>query len=217
MDKEKFRNLATQIDYELFLGVDLAGSEKRNTGISFVENNTIVTYIIRNEKELFEIMQKFQFIYIDAPLTLPHGRSSLEVRNEHHFRECDLLLRKKGIKFFPITLGPMRMLTQRGMRLRERLSKLGKEVYEVFPGAFYDVFGVKRKDRDNIQTLYKTLSGFFGLSLKVDYPSQDELDAIACLFTGFFHKLNLAECLTGVDGTIVIPGTFLKELLGIRF
>jgi predicted nuclease with RNAse H fold len=213
MDKEKFRNLATQIDYELFLGVDLAGSEKRNTGISFVENNTIVTCIIRNEKELFEIMQKFQFIYIDAPLTLPHGRSSLEVRNEHHFRECDLLLRKRGIKFFPITLGPMRMLTQRGMRLRERLSKLGKEVYEVFPGAFYDVFGVKRKDRDNIQTLYKTLSGFFGLSLKVDYPSQDELDAIACLFTGFFHKLNLAECLTGVDGTIIIPAFKVKKLL----
>jgi len=211
MDKEKFRNLAIQIDYELFLGVDLAGSEKRNTGISFVENNSIVTCIIRNEKELFEIMQKFQFIYIDAPLTLPHGRSSLEVRNEHHFRECDLLLRKRGIKFFPITLGPMRMLTQRGMRLRERLSKLGKEVYEVFPGAFYDVFGVKRKDRDNIQALYKTLSSFFGLSLKVDYPSQDELDAIACLFTGFFHKLNLAECLTGIDGTIIIPALKVKK------
>jgi len=217
MDKEKFRNLAAQIDYKLFLGVDLAGSEKRNTGIAFVENNSIVTFILRNEKELFEIMQKFQFIYIDAPLTLPHGRTSLEVRNEHHFRECDLLLRKRGIKFFPITLGPMRMLTQRGMRLRERLSKLGKEVYEVFPGAFYDVFGVKRKDRDSIQVLYKTLSFFFGLSLKVDYPSQDELDAIACLFTGFFHKLNLAEFLTGIDGTIVIPGTFLKELLGIGF
>lgn len=213
MDKEKFRNLATQIDYELFLGVDLAGSEKRNTGISFVENNTIVTFALRNEKELLEIMQKFQFIYIDAPLTLPHGRTSLEVRSEHHFRECDLLLRKRGIKFFPITLGPMRMLTQRGMRLRERLSKLSKEVYEVFPGAFYDVFGVKRKDRETIQALYKTLSGFFGLSLKVDYPSQDELDAIACLFTGFFHKLNLAECLTGVDGTIIIPALKVKKLL----
>jgi predicted nuclease with RNAse H fold len=49
---------------------------------------------------MLEIMQKFQFIYIDAPLTLPHGRNSLEVRNEHHFRECDLLLRKRGIKFF---------------------------------------------------------------------------------------------------------------------
>jgi len=213
MDKGKFRNLAAQIDYELFLGVDLAGSEKRNTGISYVENNSIETCIVRNEKELFVIMQKFQFIYVDAPLTLPHGRTSLEVRNEHHFRECDLLLRKKGIKFFPITLGPMRMLTQRGIRLREMLSKLGKEVYEVFPGAFYDVFGVKRKDRNTIQALFKTLSGFFGLSLKVDHPSQDELDAIACLFTGFFHKLNLAECLTGIDGTIIIPALEVKELL----
>ncbi len=213
MDKGKFRNLAAQIDYELFLGVDLAGSEKRNTGISYVENNSIETCIVRNEKELFVIMQKFQFIYVDAPLTLPHGRNSLEVRNEHHFRECDLLLRKKGIKFFPITLGPMRMLTQRGIRLREMLSKLGKEVYEVFPGAFYDVFGVKRKDRNTIQALFKTLSGFFGLSLKVNHPSQDELDAIACLFTGFFHKLNLAECLTGIDGTIIIPALEVKELL----
>jgi len=33
------------------------------------------------------------------------------------------------------------------------------------------------------------------------------------LFTGFFHKLNLAECLTGIDGTIIIPALEVKELL----
>src|SRR5262245_49775550 len=74
---------------------------------------------------------------IDAPLFLPLGRCCL--RNDCtcartiHFRECDLELRRRGIRFFPITLGPMRQLTERGMKLAQILSKMGHTVLETYP------------------------------------------------------------------------------------
>jgi len=215
MDKKTFRSLAKDLDFSACVGVDLAGSEKRNTGVAFVDNNSILTFIIKSNDELFEFKSKFKFFYIDAPLSLPKGRDSLEVRNERHFRECDLLLKQRGIKFFPATLGPMRMLTQRAISIKEELEKSGKEVYEVFPGAFYDVFGVKRKDRASIHNLFLKLCELFGLCLKAENLSQDELDAIACLFTGLFHRMGLAEPLTGDDGTIIIPEKKVKNFLNL--
>jgi len=60
-------------------------------------------------------------IAIDAPLNLPPGRKSLDDKNGEHFRPCDRELQKRGIRFFPITLGPMRSLTQRGIDLKKKI------------------------------------------------------------------------------------------------
>ncbi|HSQ48976.1 MAG TPA: hypothetical protein VLL96_04760, partial [Candidatus Deferrimicrobiaceae bacterium] len=57
-------------------------------------------------------------IAIDAPLYLPPGRVSLDERNAPHLCQSDRALLKLGIKLFPPTLGPMRKLTARGIRLR---------------------------------------------------------------------------------------------------
>ena len=47
---------------------------------------------------------------MDAPLFLPAGRCCLRndctCPKDIHFRQCDLDLRRRHIKFFPITLGP---------------------------------------------------------------------------------------------------------------
>jgi len=60
-------------------------------------------------------------VAIDAPLSLPTGRKSIEQKTGVHLRECDKELLKRGIKFFPVTLGPMRKLTSRGITLRRIL------------------------------------------------------------------------------------------------
>ena len=62
-----------------------------------------------------------QIIGIDAPLSLPPGRKSLDDNNGIHLRECDKELTKRKIRFFPITLGLMRMLTLRGISLKKSL------------------------------------------------------------------------------------------------
>ena len=143
----------------LTLGLDLAGSEKRDTGLCLLHNKKIILVgVVHSNSEILTFVNTYKpdIIAIDAPLTLPKGRASIEIKNNKHFRICDLKLKKLGIKFFPITLGPMRKLTSRGMKLKKILSKKYK-VIEVYPGAAYDIYNVKRKDYAAIRKLLKNL------------------------------------------------------------
>jgi predicted nuclease with RNAse H fold len=133
-------------------------------------------------------------------LAIKKGRANLHEMGPH-FRTCDLMLRERGIKFFPVSLGPMRLLTERGIRLKTVMEGWGKVVYEVFPGAFYDVMGVGRKDKKAILELYRRL----GFNLEERKYTKDEIDAIACLLTGIMFLERRAELLAGEDGAIIIP------------
>ena len=75
---------------------------------------------VYTDKEIIEqtLQSSPKLVAIDAPLYLPPGRTSLEDENGPHLRESDRELLKMGIKIFPATLGPMRKLTARGIRLR---------------------------------------------------------------------------------------------------
>jgi len=183
------------------LGIDLAGSDKRNTGIAFKYNGKIVTTIVKTDEEILSICENFNYIFIDAPLSLPEGKENIENRDGKHYRECDQMLRKMNIKFFPITLGPMRMLTSRGIKLYGKLLKKNKKVYEVFPGAFYDIMGISRKNKNEIIRFYEKLN----IKIEKNKCSLDELDAIACFLTGFMFLNKKATLLKGKDGCIIIP------------
>ncbi len=185
----------------MILGLDLAGSEKRDTGFAFFKDRKIVSGAVKKDDEIFSLIENFVHIFIDAPLSLPKGREDIEDRSGPHFRECDLRLRAMGIRFFPITLGPMRMLTKRALRIKAYAQGRGKKVYEVFPGAFYDILGVGRKDKKAILELYRRL----GYELEKEDYTQDELDAIACLITGDLYMRGRAYELRGEDGVIIVP------------
>lgn len=161
------------------VGIDLAGSEKRETGICILDkklNAKVFTVfsdeeIVRNVKSV-----KPSVIAIDAPLALPKGRKSLSERSKHHLRKCDRELLEMGIKFFPVTLGPMRKLTRRGIKLKKILEKEGFKVIETYPGAAYDIFGIQRKDSR------KLVSGLRRQGIKGLSPlcSKHEVDAVTC-------------------------------------
>lgn len=186
------------------IGIDLAGSEKRNTGWAVLCNGKFHSGIVHSDAELLSLIGKYKTkkAIIDAPLTLPEGRKSIERRSTHHFRECDLLLRKEGIRFFPISLGPMRTLTKRGMELRKKLEKMKVKVYEGFPGASYDRFGIPRKDKKAIKKLLR----------KFRFPApdatQDELDALILLLTLNLKEKGKCKSFKGRDGEIIAPPTF---------
>ncbi len=185
----------------MIMGLDLAGSEKRDTGFCFLGRKTDVK-ILHTDKEILEEIRKCKpkLVAIDAPLSLPKGRRNIEDRKGPHFRKCDLELRRLGIRFFPITLGPMRMLTQRGMALKKKIQRLGPEVIEVYPGATYDVFGVKRKDRKQIASWLKKHG------IKTKAWTQDEFDAVACALTGRWYLHGKAKGIGDPkEGLIVIP------------
>jgi predicted nuclease with RNAse H fold len=152
------------------------------------------------------LIEKFKpdLIAIDAPLSLPKGRKSLDRREKIHFRECDKKLFEFGIKFFPITLGPMRMLTKRGIKLRKILEKKGYKVIEVYPGATQDILKIARKN----VSLKKLREGLerFGIKIEERELTHDELDAITAAFTGYLHLNGKSLSLgNSKEGIIVIP------------
>lgn len=194
----------------LFVGIDLAGSEKRRTGICFLdeEKNCWVKLVNTNDEILEEVRKasdKIRYVGIDAPLSLPAGRKDISSSGPH-FRKCDLELRKLGIRFFPVSLGPMRMLLKRGLDLKKAIQTMRQDliVVEVFPGALYDVFGIPRKSKDKIASFFKSR----GIKME-DLSSeltQDELDSIACAYTVYlFHFKKAREIGDKKEGTIVIP------------
>lgn len=186
------------------LGIDLAGSEKRNSGYCILRDDGARFGILRSDKEIVSLVEKEKpdIVAIDAPLSLPEGRRRIEEKNEKHFRECDVMLREMGIKFFPITIGPMRMLTKRGIELKNKIRKVNKKIkiIEVFPGATYDVYGVGRKNKEEIVGWAKK----FSVDVR-NAKTQDELDAIACAITGKLYSQGKAILLDGKDGAIAIP------------
>jgi predicted nuclease with RNAse H fold len=143
-------------------------------------------------------------IAVDAPLNLPPGRKTLDERTGEHFRPCDRELLKRGIRFFPITLGPMRYLTLRGIRLKEVLIQRGYEVIEIYPGAAQDIWRILRKQGG----LPKLRRGLEKLGLKglAKNMNGDELDAVTGALVGRLYLKGQAEVLGNSDeGAIVLP------------
>lgn len=142
-------------------------------------------------------------VAIDAPLSLPEGRKSIEQRTNIHLRECDRELLRRGIKFFPITLGPMRKLTLRGMRLRTILESQHFKVIEVYPGGAQDVLKIPRKQKG----LGKLKEGLENLGIEglADRMSNHELDAVTCAYVGKLYLEGKAAIYGTSEQTIIMP------------
>lgn len=138
---------------------------------------------------------------IDAPLSLPPGRTTIHDRAGEHFRECDLELRRRGIRFFPVTLGPMRMLTERGLAIKAEIERLGYRAVECYPGGAQDLWGIPRQRRD-LRGLRRGLEklGVAGLS---DAATGDELDAATAALVGRCFLLGRGEMLGGPEGILM--------------
>ena len=172
------------------VGIDLAGSPRRDTGFCAMDMKLrCSTSVLHTDEEILAATLEVspRVVSIDAPLFLPKGRMRIEDRGPPHFRECDKELLKMKIRFFPISLGPMRMLTSRGMALRAALEEKGTEVIESFPGAIQDLLGMPRKQA-GLESLAKALEEY-GVSMAKgkDPPNGDELDAATSALVGVLY------------------------------
>lgn len=197
------------------IGIDLAGSTTRPTGFCLVDGNKVFVEILYSDRDIVEKVIKIrpELVAIDAPLSLLPGRGWLEDKNGVHFRPCDLELRKRGLKFFPITLGPMRMLTERGIRLKRQLEKEGIRVVEIYPGGAQDIWKLPRarRDREKLQNgLMFMLRNEFKLNLASNREpgekfSPDELDALTAALVGFLYIKGEAEIYGTEPWVIIMP------------
>ena len=188
------------------LGIDLAGKPENPTGISIL-NVSDDLKILDIKFDIFyedeEILKKTDMISpslitIDAPLSLPKGRCCLSKdcscsKLGGHFREAEREIRKYG-SVLPLTFRGMRMLTERGIGLSNRLK--GKyKVIEVHPRTVQKVLG--------FDDLYRDLSKYFKLH---DGVTEHELDAALTAITGFFYLKNCyMKFGNPEEGIIIIP------------
>ena len=168
-----------------YLGLDLAGSNLRPTGGCIIDHKLSVRcFVLHSDDEILVLARRSRskVVAIDAPLALPVGRHCLgeHCRGREHFRTCDLALRRMRIRFFPITLGPMRTLTSRGMQLRKKLERLGFEVIETYPGAAQDMMGVSRKQYGLEQLQHSLQKIGCNGDISTRRLTGDELDAVSC-------------------------------------
>ena len=162
------------------------------------------TRVAYHDEEILSIVEetKPDFVPIDAPLSLPNGRKTIHDRNGEHLRECDRELQRRKIRFFPITLGPMRMLTERGLALKSEIETMGVRIVECYPGAAQDIWEIPRQHRD-LKGLLRGLKdlGVRGLTGQM---TSDELDAVTAALVGRWFLLGRGEILGGEEG-ILIP------------
>ena len=169
------------------VGIGLAGSPARSTGFCYLRSaRRLRAEVLHDDEEILAATESARpaLVVIDAPLSLPRGRASIEDRSGPHLRACDRELLRLGIRFFPLTLGPMRMLTVRGMRLERALSRRGYRVLEGYPGGSQDLLGLPRK-QVGVPLLQRALlrAGISGVLAKRPL-THDELDAVTIAWVG---------------------------------
>lgn len=191
------------------LGLDLAGVPHRSTGWCVLyDGRDARTGVAHSDEEIEALAAKVHpaLVIIDAPLSLPVGRRTIEDRSGPHLRACDHELLRRHIRFFPLTLGPMRGLTVRGMRLAERLRRTGSEVVEGYPGASQDLLGIPRKGVG----LVPLARGLRRLGIRGDLVrgglTHDELDAVTIAWVGHEHLRGRSLVIGDVrEGEMVLP------------
>jgi predicted nuclease with RNAse H fold len=186
------------------VGVDLAGSPRRATGVCVLRGMRARTWVALADEEILDAIEQAQpdLVPIDAPLTLPPGRTTIHDRAGEHLRPCDRELFRRGIRGFPITLGPMRMLTERGLAIKAKIEAMGYRAIECYPGAAQDVWGLPRQHRDRAGLR----KGLEDLDVKglTEAMTGDELDAVTAALVGRWFLLGNGEMLGG-DCGIVMP------------
>lgn len=189
----------------LIVGLDLAGVESRPTGFCVLRELEAETFLAYEDVEIVERISsvKPKVVAIDAPLSLPKGRTSIEERTSTHLRECDKELLKMGSRFFPITLGPMRKLTTRGMKLKKILEDKHFRVIEVYPGGAQDVLGIPRKQKG----INRVMSGLKELKVEglTQKMSDHELDAVTCAYVGKLFLEGNARVYGTPEQAIIMP------------
>lgn len=173
------------------VGIDLSGSYRRASGWATLEGRKVTTKPLKRNEDILRntIAAKPDLVSIDSPLSLPKPGNGI-------MRDCERILKVRGISVYPALLPSMSRLTRRGIYLNKKLTEAGLRVIESYPGAAQDILGISRKraflskttNNEPNAELRQDLAdfGFEGL-LASKEVSHDELDAITSAFVGYCY------------------------------
>ncbi len=175
---------------DVFIGLDLAGIERRPSGIAILKKSEIIINTIYSDKEIITriLESKPIVVAIDAPLTLPLTSK---------IREVDRLMRKIGYKVLPPGFPGMLKLTIRGIKLRKILEKKGIQVIEIHPFSIIKALGF-----NNRSDFIKWISNKFKIYGILNIHT---IDSIAAAYVALLHHYGKTFYVKAYDGFIVMP------------
>ena len=208
------RKRTAQLDRVPVVGIDLTGSEKRESGWASVVGDKLTTGLVATDVELIgkTLAAKPFLVSIDSPLSLPTGRLTEfdddPGREEYGIvRLAERQLRARGINVYPALLPSMQRLTRRGVELAAKLRKEGVPVIESYPGAAQDILGIPRK-KTSLRHLAEGLCRFGYEALATEAGvSHDELDAATSALVGQLMLAGHWEALGCADEDYLIVPT----------
>jgi predicted nuclease with RNAse H fold len=185
-------------DYKI-IGIDLAGKPENPSGICFLDKNRLNFFTAFNNDEILNLIatNKPSLIVIDAPLSLPKGRCCLSNKCScseigGHFRAAEVEMRKYG-RTLPLTFRGMMMLTERGIKLSNKLKK-EYDVIESHPRTIQKILGFQSPQE--VEKYYEIPSDV----------NEHELDAALLVLNGIFYiKCQFMEFGDPAEGTIILP------------
>lgn len=206
-------NEIVPLSEKVIIGIDLVSSEERESGYCILMGNKAETFRMKTDEEMIRtaLDAKAHLVSIDSPLSLPKGRTSFfdDDPGREQFgimRDCERILKKRGINVYPCLIPSMQKLTRRGINLAWKFRQLGIPVIESYPGAAQDIIGIPRK-RAGMEYLADALQEF---GIRGDFSntkiSHDELDAITSAIVGIFFWTGKFEAIGNSDEEyLIIP------------
>lgn len=196
------------------VGIDLTGSSRRKSGWCLLVGETVETRLLATDDELLNATRAVAptVVSIDAPLSMPRGRTAVtdDDPGRQQFgivRECERVLRRRGINVYPALLPSMQKLTARGMHLAAVLRRDGIPVIESYPGGVQDILGIPRKGA-SVEGLKQGLIEYGLGGAFVERPvNHDELDAISSALVGSMFLAGWYEPVGNEDEEFLILPT----------
>ncbi len=177
------------------VGIDLAGSAKRPTGIAEIDCQSMTLRVVKvyDDEEIVKITvtPKPLIVAIDAPLTMPR---------EGYLREVDKFMHKLGLPVLPPLFPGMRRLTERGIKLKSFLEEAGIRVIEVHPRSTLKVLMKKFGKVDLLEIMR-----LYSIKFSRRRLSKDERDAILAALTAYLYYTNNYREVRARDGTLILP------------
>jgi predicted nuclease with RNAse H fold len=209
-------NLVTRIhtrnQQPLCIGIDLTGSEKKPSGICVLRDRDAYLSLIASDESIIELVQQNggALVSIDSSLGLPAGRccvlDTCDCRKYGIMRECERILRKRGIRVYPTLIKSMQNLTLRGMRLAGVFRDAGYTVIESYPGGAQDILQFPRK-KINLRQLETDLIAMGIIPHSDREPvTHDQLDALTSALVGYFYLAGMYESIGNeAEGYLILP------------
>ncbi len=152
----------------IVIGIDLAGKDKNPTGFCVLSDKTETKSLFTDDEIINEVLRiKPDLVAIDAPLSFP---------TSGYYRQCEELLSERGFKPLSPLFPYMRILVERGVKLKNEFEKSGIKVIEVYPKAGESILGLNRSAHAN----------------------EHEYDALVCALTGRCFLQGNYEDLSGI-------------------